>query len=473
MPSDAARLRAGSRFPAVLVVATLIALPALLVRPISDPSPWLHLKVGQYLLDGHRFGLPDPWAPFASHAYVPTQWLPSVLTAALHPHLGDGLIAWERAAGITLLWLALLWWGRRLTRLWLALVVSTVVVAAAWPSLTERPQVAGFILLVPVLAAWWRTAHDGRPRWWLIPLTWLAASTHGIWSTGLAVGGVVGVLYVLSGRATRRSAGRLAALLAGCAVAAAVTPVGPRLLLTPFAVSGQGRQFVAEWLPSSVRSPHVLAALALLAAAWLCWVLTQHRPTVVEVALLLVGTALALTMQRTVAVAGIVALPLVCTAVERILSRREQGATDHHLTRRVPWRGWTVAALAGLALAVPVAARADSPREVPTALLPQLTVLPDRTRVVADGDTTGWLLFSAPQLDPVYELRVESYTAEQVEDFIAAMAADPGWDSYLREHDVTVALLRTKSPLRAALTEQWHWTEVGHDAGLVLLEAPR
>jgi hypothetical protein len=178
-------------------------------------------------------------------------------------------------------------------------------------------------------------------------------------------------------------------------------------------------------------------------------------------------------MQRTVAVAGIVALPLVCSAGERILRRRQAGPVDHALARPIPWRLWTAALLAGLALAAPVAARADGPQGVPTTLLPQLTALPDQARIVADGDTTGWLLFSAPQLDPVYDLRVESYAAGQVEDFIGALDAEPGWDAYLRDHDVTVALLRTKSPLLAALTEQWHWTEVGHDAGLVLLEAPR
>jgi len=49
------------------------------VRPVSDPSPWLHLKVGAFLLDGGRFGLPDPWAPFATRVYVPTEWLPAVV----------------------------------------------------------------------------------------------------------------------------------------------------------------------------------------------------------------------------------------------------------------------------------------------------------------------------------------------------------------------------------------------------------
>jgi hypothetical protein len=455
----------------------LVALPVLAVRPVSDPSPWLHLKVGAFLAGGGRFTLPDPWSPLAAHAYVPTQWLPSVVTAWLHPHLGTPLLAWERAAGIGVLALALLLWAGTLARPSVAAAVAAVAVFAAWPSLTERPQLAGFVLLVPVLAAWWGTAQDHRPRWWLVPLTWLAACVHGIWATGGAIGAVVALCVILSG-AGRRVALRLLALLAACAAAAALTPVGPRLLLTPFAVSGQGRQFVQEWMPSSVRSPHVLAALVLLAAAWLCWVALGRRMPGWHVVLVLLGCALALSMQRTVAVAAFVAVPLAATAVEALLRSREGAARDA-VPAPVQRLGrtalvWVAATTLGLAVAAPVAAaRAQTPVGVPLALAPRLTALPEGTRVLVDGDTSGWLLWTAPQLRPVYDLRVESYTAHQVEDFIGAMSADPGWDAYVRDRGVTVALVPSDSPVGAALVEQDRWTELGRDRGHVLLQAPR
>ena len=145
--------------------------------------------------------------------------------------------------------------ARSITRLWVGAAVAAIAVFAAWPSLTERPQVAGFVLLVPVIAAWWKTAQDRQPRWYLIPLTWLAAATHGIWATGLVIGALVAGTLWVTRRLDRRQTVRLGAVLAGSLAAAAVTPVGPRLLLTPLSVSSQGRQFVQEWLPSSVRSP--------------------------------------------------------------------------------------------------------------------------------------------------------------------------------------------------------------------------
>jgi hypothetical protein len=110
---------------------------------------------------------------------------------------------------------------------------------------------------------------------------------------------------------------------------------------------------------------------------------------------------------------------------------------------------------------------------VPTALLPQLSSLAPGTHIIVNGDTSGWLLFTEPDLKPVFDVRVESYTAHQVEGFIDALAARPGWDRYLTERGVSAALVRTDSPLSAALVEQWHWTERGRDAGVVLLVAPQ
>ena len=461
-----------SRRHSVAITALAIAiamLPVLALRPISDPSPWLHLKVGRFLLDGQRFGMPDPWAPYASKEYVPTQWLPSMLSAELYDRLGAAAIAWERAAGITVLALALLLWASTLARLWVAAGATALAVFAAWPSLTERPQLAGFVLLVPVLAAWWQTGHDHRPRWWLILLTWVAASTHGIWAMGPALGGLVTFALLLSRRLTRRDALRLIALLVACAAAAACTPIGPKLLLTPASVGSNGRQFVQEWMPSSVRSPYVMAALLILAMTWLTWVVSQQRPQPWQLVLLLAGFTLVLSMQRTAAVGAMVAAPLLCEAAEAALGRGWSSRTT-----RPPWRLWSTAAATGLLAAIPLAStRAAEPAGLPTALQPQLEHLPAGSKVLVEGDTSGWLMFAAPHLRPVFDLRIESYSAAHVKRYIAVMAAEPGWDRFVTTSDTTAALVPLDAPVRSALTDQLRWVEVGRDAGLVLLMAPR
>jgi hypothetical protein len=442
-------------------------LPLLAVRPIGDPSPWLHLKVGQFLLDGHQFTLPDPWAPFATNEYVPTQWLPSMLTAELYNEFGTPAIVWERAAAITFLALALLVWASTLARAWVAAAATGLAVFAAWPSLTERPQLLGFVLLVPVLASWWRTGHDFRPRWWLVPLTWLAASTHGVWAMGAGLGALLTVTLLLSRRLSRDEAVRLTLLLGACAGAAACTPIGPQLLLTPFTVSSQGRQFVQEWMPSSVRSPFVMAALVMLVASWLIWISTQRRPEPWQLVLLLAGLGFVLSMERTVAVGAIIAVPLLCDAAEARL-RNGWPAREE----RPPWRAWGAAAVVGMLLAIPAAAAQAAESMGPDHLRPKLESLPPGSRVLADGDASGWLMFSAPHLQPVFDLRIESYSTAHVKRYIAVMDAAPGWRDFIQASAATVALVPRDAPIRAALKEELRWVEIGSDSGLVLLKAP-
>jgi hypothetical protein len=132
------------------------------------------------------------------------------------------------------------------------------------------------------------------------------------------------------------------------------------------------------------------------------------------------------------------------------------------------------AGVVGASLAVPLAsARAGAATGLPTSLQPTLAALPSGSRILVDSDTSGWVLFALPHLRPVYDLRVESYSAASVKNYIAVMDAEPGWDKLLEASGAESALVPVDAPIRAALTEQARWAEVGADAGLVLLKAPR
>jgi hypothetical protein len=97
----------------------------------------------------------------------------------------------------------------------------------------------------------------------------------------------------------------------------------------------------------------------------------------------------------------------------------------------------------------------------------------DRGRRVLLGNLFDDFEDSRDHLRPVYDLRVESYTPRQVEDYIAMMDAEPGWEEVLEGSGAESALVPADAPIRAALTEKARWTEVGADAGLVLLRASK
>jgi hypothetical protein len=133
-----------------------------------------------------------------------------------------------------------------------------------------------------------------------------------------------------------------------------------------------------------------------------------------------------------------------------------------------------LATLVGVGLAIPVAAsRGSVPTGVPIALEGALRALPANTRVVSDGDLSGWLLFTAGQVRPVFDLRIESYSADHVRRFIKARDAEPGWTSFISDTGATAALLPSDSPLGAGLREQLGWVQVGSDAGFVLWKQAR
>ncbi|MDU0312665.1 hypothetical protein RKE38_03135 [Phycicoccus sp. M110.8] len=453
-----------------MTAAVLLAAGALAVRAVSDPSPWLHLKVGQFLLDGGRFGDRDPWAPFALGHYEPTQWLPSVATAWLYGWWGLPAVAWTRAAGIITLTLVLLLALRASSRPWLALLGTGLALAGSWPALTERPQLAGFALLAVTVGAWWRSAHDGRPRWWLVPLTWLAACVHGVWSIGLGVGLVVVVGLAIARSFDAGGRTRLALCLLASLAATALTPLGPRLTASPFAVGGNARQFVGEWMASSARTPSVALTLVTLAVVFALWVRRGTRPEPWQLILWLVALAVTLVMRRTVPVGAVLAAFLVTEALEQTLvSRGRLGARG---VGTLELRTLAVGALVGVLAAVPLAeVRSQHPVGVPIGLTEALRRLPSGTRLLSDGDMSGWVLFVAPNVAPVYDLRVEAYTPARIEGFIGARDAQPGWADYLRSSGTRAALLEHDAPLVSALESRWHWRTVATDDGYVLMAA--
>ncbi len=94
----------------------------------------------------------------------------------------------------------------------------------------------------------------GRAGGWSRSPGWPPAST-GCGRSGWASARSSWSALVLQRLFTREARARLIAVLAASALAAGLTPLGPRLLLSPFEVGGNARQFVSEWMASSVAHP--------------------------------------------------------------------------------------------------------------------------------------------------------------------------------------------------------------------------
>ena len=460
-PGDRPRLAA-----ALAMVAVSISV-ILGVRPVSDPSPWLHLKVGAFLLDGGRFGLPDPWAPFATRSYLPTEWLPAIVGQLTYQAFGLPGIAWLRCAGILGLLSALMWATRRTANTSTCVPVCLVALVGCYDGLTERPQLVGLVFLAVAVGAWWRTGFDLRPRWWLVPVTWLWACAHGLWILGVGVGLICIAGLLLDRRLTRPAASHLLAVPLLSLVAAGLTPLGPGLLLSPLTVGRNASEFVGEWQSTSVHDPFAIVTLAMLGLVILSWVRLRWPAPWWQVSLLLTGVAATLAATRTIPVGALIAAPLLAQEVQRYRSRTVRRPTLRSCS------AWAALILVALVAAAPLAAaKAQSPVGVPERLTPQLSSIPPGTVVLADGNISGWLFWADPGVKPVLDPRIEIYPPEHLRAFVSAMAAGPGWEQFVSRTGTRYALVLAGSAIATALAERAGWSQIGKDAGYVLLRAP-
>jgi len=450
-----------------LAVFAIGATVKLGIRPVSDPDAWWHLKTGAYVLSGGQFNGPDPWVPFSSRPFVLTQWLPEVVAQKGYELFGLPAVAWLRCAAMLALLSALVWAARQAADAVPAIMAALAALIGTGGSLSERPQLVSFVLLAVTVGAWWKTAHDLRPRWWLAPMTFIWACSHGLWGVGVLIGLAVIAGLALDRRLHRHTALRLFAVPALSVVAAAQTPIGPRLLLTPFEVSSNAARFVQEWQPTDPRNIFAAITLAMVATALLPWI--RGRSARPWWQILLAGTAVisTLAMFRTIAVGSIIAAPLLASALQELRG---------HESSRVSHRGasaWIGLVAVAAIVAAPIAgAVAQRPSGWPERLRPQLAAIPAKTVVLNDFAAGGWLLWAEPQLTPVIDLRSEIYSMDYINDYRRTEDVRAGWQGFLARTKPRYALLKAKAPLTTALQEQLSWTTVGTDADYVLLKAP-
>jgi hypothetical protein len=430
---------------------------------VSDPDTWLHLRIGTFLLDGGRFTHSDPWAVGNSRPYVPNQWLGEIVGTWVYGMAGLPGIAFLRLLAITAFVATLLLTCRTVADPFPASLAVIGATVASLGAFGERPQLFGLVLLVVVWGAWWKTLQDHRPRWWVVPAFWLFACAHGLWIVGVAIGAVVTVGLALD-RASRRVVGKLSLLTVLCAAAAALTPLGPQLLLNPFQVNGAAAGHVQEWQAPTIHNAYLAIVLGQAALILVLWLRRASPVPASRILVLLVSVGAALWMARLVVVGAVLLAPLLAEALQNLRHRPPAGRQRRELTT------WTVAGAVTLALGLVLSvAEAQEPDGVPLGLAGSLHSLPTGADVVVDHGLSGWLMWERPDLHPTLDLRSEIYPDAAFSDYLRLMHTAPGWQAVLRSTGATVALVPADAPLVDALQRQLNWHVVAGDMGYVLV----
>ena len=476
-PADAGAVSRTRRpSPATWAAAVCLGLVVgllLRVRSAPDVDLWLHLRIGDLLRSGERFGAgPDPLAALADRAYVPTQWLAQAGMSAVHEAGGMAGIQVVRLVLVLALGAAVLLGCRALAGPAPALFATAITMFGAAAAWGERPQLAGLVLLALTVALWWWASERSTVPWAVVPVAWLWSTVHGTWLLGVAVG----VVLLAGGALDRCWRGRTLLLAAGVPVGsvllAALTPLGPDALLEPFRVSSVAGLTANEWQRPEPTNPLLLVVLTAVVISVLGLVRSRRRRWT-RALTVVASAALALWMVRTIAVGAVVVAPALAHGLESLAarpSRAPDGDPGGDLvsgrapsTARREWPAWALAASLVVLLGGSHVASNDFGPPVSDRVSAAVASLPATAGLAVDGRAVGWTQWAHPDRRPMRDLRAEVYSvpvATAYEDF---QEARPGWQAYADAEGITAVLADRERPLDRALSGEPAWTAVAED----------
>lgn len=449
-------------------LAVLVILTAWLANraadPVTDPDTWWHLRLGEEFTSSWSLAHPGALSPFGTRSWFATQWTLEVVAHYFEDAFGLAGVQWLAGLGLVALAAAIYVSCRQRSSMFIASVVSGVALFATILSQGPRPQMASFMFVAIVVAAWLRTTDDLKPRWWLIGVSWLWACTHGMWFMGVLVGVAVVVGQLLDSRLDRRTAVRLGLVPVGSVIAAALTPVGPKLIGAPF-FTVQAAEFISEWQPPKFSTPVPAIALLLVAVVAITWARGDSRRSWAEILLLALALGWIVLYYRTIAVGAVIVAPLVASAMQSWLPRDDR----LRVWKWEPRVGVAIALLIVAAVTIVIPMRKPAPLERVDRLNAALGRLSDGTVVYNDYALGGWLEWKHRNIAPVIDGLTDQYPVKYVTAYMNALNLEPGWQRQIDKTGAQYALLEWRSPLATALRGSGEWKTVVHESKYVLL----
>ncbi len=262
-----------------------------------DPDTWWHIRVGSDILATRQFPVVDHYSFTArGSAWIAYEWLGDVVMslAARAGVSGIQLLLVASSSLITLLIYYYAWLKCKECKA--AFLATFAVVPLAMLSMTVRPQLFGYVLLLVTLICLERFRQGHRGALWVLPPVFLLwVNTHGsfvlgfmamglYWACGLvdfSRGGLHTERWALGDRIRLE----LAALI--CVLMLPITPYGTRLATVPveYAFSLPGNMaHIQEWQPADFSQWQIKLFLALVILFVLALLTLRLRCSLVETA---------------------------------------------------------------------------------------------------------------------------------------------------------------------------------------------
>jgi hypothetical protein len=456
-----------------LPIVLLAAVGATAVRPIEDPDFWWLLSGGRHMVGTRSFVSADPFSATAAGAeWLNHAWGFELLIYAIYALTGlTGVVLLQGAAAAATF--AVLFGLLRRDGLapgW-AMGLVSLGALATYGFWAPRPQLVTYLFLAVFV---WVIAdfQAGRRNrlWWLPVLTAVWANLHAGFPAGpgLLILSAAGELtgWALADEAGRAGGLRRARALGGWFVASVaaslLNPFHYRAFLFPFQVMGErlSQAWIIEWLSPPFGHPQVLVLEILLGLMLLLPLGTARPVPWRDLVVLLPLVHLALQGTRNTPLLVIVAIPILGRAVASCL---------HLHWRRLPGlarQGLALGALALVLSACSLVAGTRQPWGVWNALRPAFGEADTFPAAAVDflrregrrgtlwneyvwGGYLIWHLY--PELRVSIDGRAAVYGPGRFREHLTVSELEPGWQSVLAELQPATAIVRSGSPLVAAL----------------------
>jgi hypothetical protein len=320
----------------------LVTLEFIMTRgSVVDPDIWWHLRNAEYLFQHHQFPRADRYSfTVAGHPWINHEWLSEVPYYLAWRVGGLAGINAVMFAVISLIFLGLLYLCYRETRHFKASVVACCYVTfLASVSYGPRTILFGYLYLVILLIILQRYRQEGTaPLWAVPPLFCLWANTHGSWSLGLIVFGIIAAAGFVQGSWGRVDAERwtfsqmrnLAVTGLASVGALFINPFGSRLVFYPLDMAFRQKlniSHVQEWISVDFHDLRGKLVLVLLLTLLVTALVRRTRWRLAEMALVLFALYSGLTYIRFLFLLAIVIAPVLTRILDFVPRYRAEADT--------------------------------------------------------------------------------------------------------------------------------------------------
>jgi hypothetical protein len=457
----------------------VVGIFAFCVRDIAEPDIWWHLRNAAYLLQHHSFPSVDTYSfGAAGSPWINFEWLSEIPFL-----LGFRAMGLQGILAVYFVILVLIYTSvyYRACRAGgdckNAILVTLLAVVLGVVSIGPRMLLFGWLCMVGLLMVLDRFRRTGKGLWLSPPLFALWINFHGSWVFGVVVlvitiaSGLVEAKWglVVAHRWSPVELKKLLLALAASLGALFANPFGYRLVLYPFDLLFRQQsimQRVDEWRPVDFSTGNGKVALITILALLVAALFSRRQWRLDEVLLMAFALWAALSHERFLFFAGLIAAPILAPRLELF--------PPYDRERDKPWLNAAIMTvitgslifffLTGAQLQDRVS------REYPTAALEFMQRQHITGRIFNFHMWGGYMEWNTPELKPFVDGRSDIFVYNgTLDDYLKACLIEEPFE-VLDKYKIDYVLMDPKAALAYLLEHSPAWHSIYSDKVAVLFE---